>query len=183
MSPNSGHVPTPTTSSAPSSAKVAPQQTSLIQAMVDANGQPVYILQAAGGGTAGPALIPLQVQQPTPAGVGSLPLSPYPHTTLTNSTFSTVTLPTSVKGGVATLQTPPPGTPKTVSGTQTFNPPSLDGLMQPKLIFNGAQQPSEAGPIRTHPRQAAKERPSPVVFDGMSRPISQYLRSNFHFSF
>ena len=72
---------------------------------------------------------------------------------------------------MAALQTPPPGTPKTISGTQTFNPPSLDGLMQPKattLIFNGGhgQQPSEAGPIRTHTRQAAKERPSPVVFDG-----------------
>ena len=138
--------------------------------MVDANGQPVYILQnvpTAAGGSAGPALIPLQVQQPAAAAVGSLPLSPYPHTTLTNSTFSTVTIPTSVKGGVAALQTPPPGTPKTISGTQTFNPPSLDGLIQPKLIFtNGGQQHSEAGPIRTHPRQAAKERPSPVVFDG-----------------
>ena len=68
------------------------------------------------------------------------------------------------------LHTPPPGTPKTISGTQTFNPPSLDGLIQPKaatLIFsNGGQQLSEAGPIRTHSRQAAKERPSPVVFDG-----------------
>ena len=144
--------------------------------MVDANGQPVYILQnvPAGGGSAGPALIPIQVQQPAGAG-GTLPVSPYPHTTITNPTFSTVSIPSSlkldsVKGGMAALQTPPPGTPKTISGTQTFNPPSLDGLMQPKttafILSNGGQQPSEAGPIRTHTRQAAKERPSPVVFDG-----------------
>ena len=143
--------------------------------MVDANGQPVYILQnmPTAGGSAGPALIPLQLQQPAAAPGGSLPVSPYPHTT---STFSTVTIPSSlkldsVKGGMAALQTPPPGTPNKISGTQTFNPPSLDGLMKPQaatLIYNGGhgQQPSEAGPIRTHTRQAAKERPSPVVFDG-----------------
>ena len=126
----------------------------------------------AAGGSAGPALIPLQLQQTAAAPGGSLPVSPYPHTT---STFSTVTIPSSlkldsVKGGMAALQTPPPGTPNKISGTQTFNPPSLDGLMKPQatLIYNGGhgQQPSEAGPIRTHTRQAAKERPSPVVFDG-----------------
>ena len=153
--------------------------------MVDANGQPVYILQnvPSAGSSAGPALIPLQLQQPAAGVAGSLPMSPYPHTT---STFSTVTIPSSlkldsVKGGMAALQTPTPGTPNKISGTQTFNPPSLDGLMQPKpptLIYNGGhgQQPSEAGPIRSHTRQAAKERPSPVVFDGKLEHVCVCLR-------
>ena len=76
------------------------------------------------------------------------------------------------KGGV--VHTPSPGTPKNITVTQTYTPPSLDTLIQPGGLkgmsvmippINGGTMVSDAGPIR-HGRQAAKERPSPVAFDG-----------------
>ena len=143
----------------------------------DPNGQPVYILQNVNSPT--PALIPLQFQQPT--AIQAIPTNhSHAHTTLTNSVqVPAVTIPSTLKidqsnKPTVTLQTPPPGIHKNVTVTQTFNPPKLDGLIQPKATFLphtnggvlGLQQHSEAGPIRTHCRQLAKERPSPVAFDG-----------------
>ena len=60
----------------------------------------------------------------------------------------------------------------------TFTPPKLDSLIQPgstRLIpiphVNGGSFQSLSlgegpGPIRSHARQAARERPSPVAYDG-----------------
>ena len=167
--------------SVPSSAKtpLATTPTPLFHtAMYDQSGQPVYIIhQGMNSQSGGPAIIPLQLQQP------SIPVASYTsqgaHTTLTNSVHvPTVTIPSSLKldqsgkGGLPTMATPPPGTPKSITVTQTFTPPSLEGLIQPKLPLiqlphtNGGQQMSEVGPIRSHSRQAARERPSPVAFDG-----------------
>ena len=159
---------TPTSSPAPmkTPAHSVAMPTPLLQAVYDRNSQqPLYILQS--GNT--PTLIPvqgIQMAQPTQRG-GHAP------TTLTSS----ITIPTSLnldhlsgKGGMATLHTPPPGTPKTLNLAQTFGGGSLDGLMQPSPLLlpqtNGGMQLSESGPIRSIVRQAAKERPSPVAMDG-----------------
>ena len=120
----------------------------MVQAMYDQNGQPVYILQNVGN--QGTALIPLQLQQQ------STPLTP------SHSTLSTV--PTSLKIDQSILtgkiHTPSPGTPKNISVSQTYNPPNFETLIQ-----HPGRLASDAGPIRQG-RQAAKERPSPVAFDG-----------------
>ena len=71
-----------------------------------------------------------------------------------------------------------PGGPKSVLAN-TFTPPKLDSLIQPppnRLIalphVNGSSfQPpllgnEGVGPIRSHIRQAVRERPSPVAYDG-----------------
>ena len=70
-----------------------------------------------------------------------------------------------------------PGGPKSVLAN-TFTPPKLDSLIQPastRLIpiphVNGGSFQSLSvgegpGPIRSHTRQAARERPSPVAYDG-----------------
>ena len=136
-SPSSGgHLATPTSTAPP---------TQMVQAMYDQNGQPVYILQNIGNQNT--ALIPLQLQQ---------------HSTPSHPTLSTV--PTSLKIDQSMLgsklHTPSPGTPKNITVTQTYTPPNFDALIQ-----QHGRLPSEAGPIR-HGRQAAKERPSPVAFDG-----------------
>ncbi len=121
----------------------------MVQAMYDQNGQPVYILQNVSN--QGTALIPLQLQQQ------STPLTPS-HVTLS-------TVPTSLKidqsmlGG-GKMHTPSPGTPKNITVAQTYNPPNFETLIQ-----SSGRMASEVGPIR-HGRQAAKERPSPVAFDG-----------------
>lgn len=135
--------------------------TPLLQAVYDRTSQqPLYILQSGNG----PALIPVQGIQMTG------PQRATPAVTPTN-----IAIPTSLsldqlagKGGVAPLHTPPPGTPKTLSGV--FGGGGLEGLMQPSPLLlpqtNGGLQLSEAGPIRTIVRQAVKERPSPVAMDG-----------------
>ena len=136
------------TCAAPPTSLTTPTQ--MVQAMYDQNGQPVYILQNVGN--QGTALIPLQLQQQQ-----SAPLTPS-HVTLS-------TVPTSLKidqsmlsGGK--IHTPSPGTPKNITVAQTYNPPNFETLIQPS-----GRMASEVGPIR-HGRQAAKERPSPVAFDG-----------------
>ena len=60
----------------------------------------------------------------------------------------------------------------------TFTPPKLDSLIQPastRLIpiphvnggsFQSLTMGEGPGPIRSHTRQAARERPSPVAYDG-----------------
>ena len=90
--------------------------------------------------------------------------------------------------GMSSLQTPPPSTPKLFGslGPQAFQIAArgpglrttqgilgtgMDGLLPPSHMLlphcnNGSTQHSEAGPIRTIVRQAAKERPSPVAMDG-----------------
>jgi len=148
----------------------------------------------AGNSVTGPTLIPVQgIQVAAPnqppqqrRGYGSSN-----GTTPITLPTSTLTLPTSHldqlagKGCVTSLQTPPPGTPKGFGGLgpQGFQLPGggtqgilaaggqgLDGLLQSSHLLlpqtNGGGQPSEAGPIRTIVRQAAKERPSPVAMDG-----------------
>lgn len=171
--------PTPITTVAPSpiavaspASKTPPQQ--VVHAMyTDASGQPVYILQNV---NSGPALIPLQLQQPGAipmAAAHSLTGTPSSaHTTLTSSMqVPNVTIPSTLKldgsklSGLSALQSPV-GLQKSITVAQTFNPPTLENLIQPRLYTNGGLQPSEAGPIRTHTRQAAKERPSPVPVDG-----------------
>lgn len=98
-----------------------------------------------------------------------------PSRTTPAATPTNIAIPTSLsldqlagKGAVAPLHTPPPGTPKALSGV--FGGGGLEGLMQPSPLLlpqtNGGLQLSEAGPIRTIVRQAAKERPSPVAMDG-----------------
>ena len=167
----------------PTEASIAPAYFGVIRyygwkrvGLIVPSGQPVYILQNVNSPT--PALIPLQFQQP--GTIQAIPANPsHAHTTLTNSVqVPTVTIPSTLKidqsnkPTTVTLQTPPP---KNITVTQTFNPPKLDGLIQPtKTAFlphqNGAglggQLHSDVGPIRTHSRQLAKERPSPVAFDG-----------------
>lgn len=171
---------TPTSSPAPPpmTHSVA-MPTPLLQAVFDRTSQqPLYILQSGNG----PALIPLQgiqgIQMAAPA--RSMPGSVVPAVTPTgtaNITNSAIAIPTSLsvdqltgRGGIAPLHTPSPGTPKALTGP--FGG-SLEGLMQPSQFLlpqnNGGMQLSEAGPIRTIVRQAAKERPSPVAMDGKMR--------------
>lgn len=142
---------------------VAMPTTPLLQAVYDRNSQqPVYILQSGSG----PTLIPVQgIQMSAPPRGGGAP--PSVHQGLSNSAIA---IPTSLSldqltaGKVAALHTPPPTTPKGLGGS------GLEGLMQPSPLLlphsNGGMQLSEAGPIRTIVRQAAKERPSPVAMDG-----------------
>lgn len=181
-----------TSSSSPIPALMSPAHsvampTPLLQAMYDRNSQqPLYFLQSPGhpGGSGGPTLFPVQGIQMAPP--------PAHQRRGHGNNGSTLTLPTSTihmdqltgKGGMASLHTPPPGTPKGLGGLgpQAFQIPGgpqgllaaggqgLDGLLQPSHLLlphsNGGTQPSEAGPIRTIVRQAAKERPSPVAMDG-----------------
>lgn len=163
------HLTTPTSSPAPSTIKTPTHSvampTPLLQAVYDRNSQqPLYILQSGNG----PTLIPVQgIQMGTPQQrTGTHP-----------NTNSTLTIPTSLNleqltgKAPASLHTPPPGTPKSFGGA------SLDGLLQPSPLLlpqsSGGLQLSEAGPIRTIVRQAAKERPSPVAMDG--KPIEDCL--------
>ena len=164
------HVATPTSSPAPPPLKtpthsVAMPTTPLLQAVYDRNSQqPVYILQSGNG----PTLIPVQGIQMSAPPRGAPPSMPQG---LTNSAIA---IPTSLSldqlaaGKVASLHTPPPSTPKGLGGSGFSS--GLEGLMQPSPILlphsNGGMQLSEAGPIRTIVRQAAKERPSPVAMDG-----------------
>ena len=141
-----------------------PTQQSIVQAVyTDPNGQPVYILQNS------PALIPFQFQQP-----GAFPTTPA-HTTLTNSVQAAVTIPSTLKLDQSKAQqlalSSPVSMSKSVTVSQTFNPPTLDSLIQPRMVphTNGGLQPSDAGPIRSHSRQAVRERPSPVPVDGECR--------------
>lgn len=188
---------TPTSSPAPPPMRTPTHSvampTPLLQAVYDRTSQqPLYILQSGNG----PTLIPVQgIQMAPPQQRGGVPVSSTP--TLPNSN-QTIAIPTSLsldqiaagKGGVASLHTPSPGTPKALAGG-TFGGGNLEGLMQPSQLLmpqgngspglqlteagprailmpqtNGGLQLSEAGPIRTIVRQAAKERPSPVAMDG-----------------
>ncbi len=159
---------TPTSSPVPPPLKtpthsVAMPTTPLLQAVYDRNSQqPVYILQSGNG----PTLIPVQgIQMSAPPRGGGA--APSMHQGITNSAIA---IPTSLSldqltaGKMASLHTPPPTTPKALGGS------GLEGLMQPSPLLlphsNGGMQLSEAGPIRTIVRQAAKERPSPVAMDG-----------------
>ncbi len=159
------HVATPTSSPAPTRTPThsVAMPTPLLQAVYDRNSQqPLYILQSGNGPTLlqsgnGPTLIPVQglqgIQMATPPQRGSAQNNPPIH------------IPTSLNldqlagKGWSSLTTPPPATPTT-----------LDGLVSPSPLLmpqsNGGLQLSEAGPIRTIARQAAKERPSPVAMDG-----------------
>lgn len=155
---------TPTSSPAPPSIRTPTHSvampTPLLQAVYDRTSQqPLYILQSGNGS----ALIPVQGIQMT----GPPRATP--------ATPTNIAIPTSLsldqlagKGGMAPLHTPPPGTPKALSGI--FSGGGLEGLMQPSTLLlpqtNGGLQFSEAGPIRTIVRQAVKERPSPVAMDG-----------------
>ena len=181
--------PTPPTS-LPSAARTPTPHsatTPVVQAMyTDPSGQPVYILQ----NMASPALIPLQFQQQGAFPMAAQALQPNPSsfasTTLTNS--PQVTVPSTLKleqsghPHAITLQPTPTGIPKNITA-QTFNPPKLDGLIQPRLnnlpqTNGGLYQHSDAGPIRTHTRQAARERPSPVAFDGKGHLISAWVSAS-----
>ena len=168
---NSASAATPTSSPAPpmkTPTHSVAMPTPLVQAVYDRNSQqPVYIIQSGNG----PALIPVQGIQMAP------PSQRAGHSNTTPLTNSALTIPTSLnldqfagKGGVAPLHTPTPSTPNTLSFSQGYGGASLDGLMQPSPLLipqsNGGLHPSEAGPIRTIVRQAAKERPSPVAMDG-----------------
>ncbi|CAI8030048.1 Forkhead box protein P4 [Geodia barretti] len=141
----------------------------LVQAVyTDQNGQPLYIVQHMNQ----PTLIPIQA-----AGGGGQSVA----------VTSMAAAPTSLKidqGGRSplTLHTPPPmhvaspGGPKSVLAN-TYTPPKLDSLIQPcstRLIpiphVNGGSFQSLSlgegpGPVRSHTRQAARERPSPVAYD------------------
>lgn len=158
------HVATPTSSPAPpikTPTHSVAMPTPVLQAVYDRTSQqPLYILQSSNG----PTLIPVQgIQMPAARGGSS-----------SNTTNSTIAIPTSLGidqlAGKGCVQTPPPGTPKTLSFSPGFGSNSLEGLMQPSPLLmpqgNGGMQLSEAGPIRTIVRQAAKERPSPVAMDG-----------------
>lgn len=166
---------TPTSSPAPPALKtpthsVAMPTTPLLQAVYDRNSQqPVYILQSGNG----PTLIPVQgIQMSAPPRGGGAGTAPAVHQGISNSAIA---IPTSLSldqlaaGKVAALHTPPPTTPKGLGGSG-FSGSGLEGLMQPSPLLlphsNGGMQLSEAGPIRTIVRQAAKERPSPVAMDG-----------------
>lgn len=155
---------TPTSSPAPPPLKTphsVAMPTPVLQAVYDRGSQqPLYILQSNNG----PTLIPVQMAPPRGGGV---------------ATNSTLAIPTSLGidqlagKGVPSLQTPTPGTPKQISfspAAGTFGGTALEGLMQPSQLLvpqtNGGMQLSEAGPIRTIVRQAARERPSPVAMDG-----------------
>lgn len=161
--PSAARTPTPHSATTP-----------VVQAMyTDPSGQPVYILQ----NMASPALIPLQFQQQGAFPMAAQALQPnassFASTTLTSS--PQVTVPSTLKleqpgrPHAITLQATPSGVPKNITA-QTFNPPKLDSLIQPRINSlpqsnGGLLQHSEVGPIRTHTRQAARERPSPVAFD------------------
>ncbi len=169
--------PTPIAVASPASNTPTHQPTQVVHAMyTDTNGQPVYILQNVNSGH---ALIPLQFQQPGGIPVAAHTLAGTPssaHTTLTSSMqMPNVTIPSTLKldgckiPGLSALQSPA-GLQKSITVAQTFTPPTLENLIQPRLCAlphtNGGMLPSEAGPIRSHTRQAAKERPSPVPVDG-----------------
>ena len=195
------HVATPTSSGLMTPTHSVAMPTPLLQAVYDRTSQqPLYILQSPGpsGAAGGHTLIPVQGIQmagsPQPSqrrgyvtSNGSAPMT-LPTSTLTLPTSSIHMDQLTGKGCVASLQTPPPGTPKGFGGLgpQAFQLPltgpqgiiaaggqGLDGLLQPSHLLippnNGGTQLSEAGPIRTIVRQAAKERPSPVAMDGESR--------------
>ena len=168
---------TPTSSPAPPPLKtpthsVTMPTTPLLQAVYDRNSQqPVYILQSGSG----PTLIPVQGIQMSapPRGGGAPPPAVGPHHQgIANSAIAiptTLSLDQLGAGKVASIHTPPPSTPKGLGGSG-FGGSGLEGLMQPSPLLlphsNGGMQLSEAGPIRTIVRQAAKERPSPVAMDG-----------------
>ena len=154
---------TPTSSPAPPPLKTphsVAMPTPVLQAVYDRGSQqPLYIIQSNNG----PTLIPVQMTPPRGGGV---------------ATNSTLAIPTSLGidqlagKGMTSLQTPTPGTPKQISFSPaaTFGGAALEGLIQPSQLLvpqtNGGMQLSEAGPIRTIVRQAARERPSPVAMDG-----------------
>lgn len=61
--------------------------------------------------------------------------------------------------------------PRSIAVAQTYNPPKLDGILQPAATMklplgNGSAQLGEGGPIRHRQSRPANERPSPVAFDG-----------------
>ncbi len=184
---------TPTTSSGlitPTHSVAMP--TPLLHAMYDRNSQQqVFILQSPGANAtpaAAGTFIPVQMATPSQ----STQRRGYVTSNGTSSLTSNLNLQTSSiqleqLAGKGCVQTPPPGTPKGFGvGPQTFQLPvtgapggliaaggqGLDGLLQSSHLLlppiNGGTQPSEAGPIRTIVRQAAKERPSPVAMDGRS---------------
>ena len=67
---------------------------------------------------------------------------------------------------------------------QTYNPPKLDGLLQPSTIklplTNGGMHPSEAGPIKgKRMSRSTHERPSPVAFDGETLFLEQKVMIYF----
>ena len=175
------HGATPTSSPAPAPIK-APHSvampTPVLQAVYDRNSQqPLYILQSNNG----PTLIPVQMAAPRGNGAG-------------NNASSALAIPTSLsldqlagKACVpaANIQTPTPGTPKPLNFPpgSVFGGGSLEGLMQPSPLLmpqtNGGMQFSEAGPIRTIVRQAAKERPSPVAMDGKTYLVVEMLLAGF----
>ena len=157
------HVATPTSSPAPpmKTPHSVAMPTPVLQAVYDRNSQqPLYILQSSNG----PTLIPVQgIQMGPPRGGGGAGCTAIP-TSLSIEQLGG-------KGGVASIQgTPTPGTPKPLSFSPGGFGGGLEGLMQPSPLLmpqtNGGMQLSEAGPIRTIVRQAAKERPSPVAMDG-----------------
>ncbi len=150
---------TPTSSPAPPPLRTprsVAMPTPVLQAVYDRSSQqPLYILQS----STGPTLIPVQGLQMAAAqrGGASIP------TTLSIDQLT----------GKSCVASPTPVTPKTLSfspGAGAYGGGSLEGLMQPSPLLvpqtNGGMQMSEAGPIRTIVRQAAKERPSPVAMDG-----------------
>lgn len=159
------YIATPTSSPAPPPMKTphsVAMPTPVLQAVYDRSSQqPLYILQSSNG----PTLIPVQMAPPR-GGMAN----------------STLAIPTSLSidqlsgKGLMTascLQTPTPGTPKQLSFSPAggFGGGGLEGLMQPSQLLlpqtnTAGMQLSEAGPIRTIVRQAAKERPSPVAMDG-----------------
>lgn len=81
---------------------------------------------------------------------------------------------------MSSLYTPTNQGSRSIAVAQTYNPPKLDGLLQPatnmKLpLGNGGTQPSEVGPIRHRQSRPASERPSPVAFDGNHLKLSLLL--------
>ena len=89
-----------------------------------------------------------------------------------------------------TIQTPTNGGMKSIAVTQTFTPPKLEGLIQPRggggggggggvggIVGIGGTMMSEAGPIRNHSvgggnnnsRHVTRDRPSPISVDGEMR--------------
>ena len=149
--------PTPSSSNSSKSQPATPHSATptnnapMLQAVyTDQNGQPVYIMNPQ------PTLIPLQLP-PT-----ITPTTPHQ------------TQPTAVKlespTVVPSVYTPTNHSGRNITVAQTFNPPKLDGLLQPLGLklpqMNGGTLPSEAGPIRHRQSRPANERPSPVAFDG-----------------
>ena len=86
------------------------------------------------------------------------------------------------------IQTPTNGGVKNIALAQSFTPPKLENLIQPRGGGSGSggggggglmagTQMSEAGPIRNHSvggRQGTRDRPSPISIDGEARFVFSY---------